>query len=218
MSNSQRVVVIDYGLNNLHSVVKALERVGHTPQVATKPDTIATAPALVLPGVGSSDAAMEALSGLGMVSPILDALERDVPFLGVCMGLALLLERSEEGTNACLGAVKGRAVRFPHDPTGGLKVPHMGWNQVRFQTEHPVLKGIPQGSDFYFVHSYYAVLEDPSLIAGTSYYGQEFCSVVARKNLVATQFHPEKSGVLGLALYYNFVRFALGPGVVSQWR
>ena len=207
-----RIAVIDYGASNLHSVVKALERVGHAPHVVNTPGPIRDAAALLLPGQGASDPAMRALNSHGLVEPILEAIRRGVPFLGVCMGLQLLMETSEEGTEPCLDVLKGRVVHLPDNLPESLKIPHMGWNQVHLLRPHPVLEGIPQDSYFYFVHSYYAAPEDSSVVAGSTQYGVEFCSVAARGNLVATQFHPEKSGALGLRIYDNFVRFAMGKG------
>ena len=157
---------------------------------------------------------MRALKGKGLVEPIVDFIEGGRPFLGVCLGLQLLLQSSEEGVEPGLAVVSGRVRRLP----GGLKVPHMGWNQVRFFNRHPMFEGIPDGSHFYFVHSYYADPGYRSLVAGTTTYGVEFCSVVARDNLVATQFHPEKSGTLGLKIYENFVELVMAQGEAKGWR
>ena len=128
------------------------------------------------------------------------------PFLGICLGLQLLLEDTEEGNTACLGIVSGSVKKLP----GGLKVPHMGWNDIEFSSEHPILAGIPKNSFFYFVHSYYAIPNDPQAIAGTTNYGLPFCSIYAKDNLVATQFHPEKSGPIGLKIYENFKDMTVG--------
>ena len=196
-----RIVVIDYESGNLRSVARAVEKAGVVPTVTSDPAALDDADGLILPGVGSGPAAMSALQSRGLVTPLLDYIATGRPFLGVCLGLQLLLDATDEGDADCLGLVPGRVRRLPD----GLKVPHMGWNTVKFQREHPLWKGIPQDSHFYFVHSYYA---DPTAIAdvaGVTEYGVPFCSIYARENVVATQFHPEKSGDNGLRLYANFI-------------
>ncbi|MBF8267130.1 MAG: imidazole glycerol phosphate synthase, glutamine amidotransferase subunit [Dehalococcoidia bacterium] len=202
------VTVVDYGAGNLRSVAKAVERVGYLPQVTDDPREVLRARAVILPGVGASDSAMRALQQRGLVGPLREVIRGGVPFFGVCLGLQLLLDSSEEGSMPCLGIVPGRVKRFPP----GLKVPHMGWNQVTLGGEHPVFEGVESGSYFYFVHSYYAAPDDPGLVLGTTEYGIQFCSVIAVDNLVATQFHPEKSGALGLRLYENFLRLMVTEG------
>ena len=204
MSSIDQVVVVDYRSGNLRSVSKALEVVGVSPLVTDNPAHIEAAPAVILPGVGSGPAAMDALRERNLVEPLRRYVASGRPFLGVCLGLQLLLDRTEEGDAPCLGIVSGSVRRLPQ----GLKVPHMGWNSVRLQQRHPVLQGIPQDSYFYFVHSYYAAPEDDGGVAGVTEYGVPFCSVYARDNLVATQFHPEKSGSTGLRIYENFLAFA----------
>jgi glutamine amidotransferase len=199
-----KLVVIDYQSGNLRSVAKALEVAGVAPLVTGEPDQLADADAVILPGVGSGPAAMQSLRERHLVQPLRDYVATGRPFLGVCLGLQLLLDRTEEGNAPCLGIVPGQVRKLPP----GLKVPHMGWNTVAFRGEHPVFAGIPQDSHFYFVHSYYADPADPSAVAGVTEYGIPFCSVYARDNLVATQFHPEKSGTLGLLVYRNFVALA----------
>ncbi len=198
------VVVIDYGAGNVRSVAKALEAVGAAPRITGDPGEVARAEALVLPGQGACDAAMRSLEARGLTQTVRDAIAGGRPFFGVCLGLQLLFESTEEGDAECLGVVMGKVQRLPV----GLKVPHMGWNTVEFKAEHPVFDGVPSGSYFYFVHSYYP---NPSLqgdVAATTSYGIDFCCAVARGNMVATQFHPEKSGALGLKLYSNFVALA----------
>ncbi len=212
MSDSIKLVVIDYGSGNLRSVAKALETVGVSPIVTGDASEIASADAVVLPGVGSGPAAMDALRQRDLVEPIRECLTSGRPFLGVCLGLQLLLDRTEEGNADCLGSVAGRVKRLPD----GLKVPHMGWNSVRFKQEHPVFAGIPQDSHFYFVHSYYAAPDDDTWVAGTTDYGVSFCSIYARDNVVATQFHPEKSGRMGLRIYQNFVTLAGQPAAANS--
>jgi imidazole glycerol-phosphate synthase subunit HisH len=200
-----KIVVIDYESGNLRSVAKALEANGVSPCVTDDPSQLANAHAVILPGVGSGPAAMEALKGRGLVEPLREYAASGRPFLGVCLGLQLLLDRTEEGDAPCLGIVPGVVRRLPQ----GLKVPHMGWNSVELQKRHPALKDIPPGSHFYFVHSYYAEPEDQTAVAGITQYGIPFCSVYVRGNLIATQFHPEKSGATGLQIYQNFIALAV---------
>ena len=199
-----KLVVIDYDSGNLRSVSRALESQGVAPLVTGDAIEFNDADAMVLPGVGSGPAAMDALNQRKLVGPIRDFIAAGRPFLGVCLGLQLLMDRTEEGDEPCLGVVPGNAKHLP----SGLKVPHMGWNSVRFNTNHPVLEGITQDSFFYFVHSYYASPKDPAGVSGTTEYGIPFCSIYAKDNLVATQFHPEKSGSAGLRFYKNFIRLA----------
>ena len=204
MSTDLKIVVIDYQSGNLRSVAKALEAVGARPIVTEEAGELVSADAVILPGVGSGPAAMEALTSRGLVDSIREYIDANRPFLGVCLGLQLLLERTEEGDAPCLGIVPGQVRRLP----AGLKVPHMGWNSVEFAFDHPVFRGIPPSSHFYFVHSYYAAPQKTDSVAGTTSYGIPFCSAYASENLVATQFHPEKSGAIGLEIYRNFVEFA----------
>jgi glutamine amidotransferase len=195
------IAIVDYQAGNLRSVYKALERSRARPKITSDAGEIESADGLVLPGQGASDSAMRELRARGLVDPITEYIEGGKPFLGLCLGLQLLLEASDEGVEKSLGVLAGRTRRLP----GGVKVPHMGWNQVEFHRPHPVLEGVPNGSYFYFVHSYYADPEDRSVLAGTTTYGVDFCSAVAWDNVVAVQFHPEKSGAVGLRLYDNFV-------------
>lgn len=185
-------------------MAKALEAAGANPLVTEESAELDAANAVILPGVGSGPAAMQALAARGLVEPIKEYIAAGRPFLGVCLGLQLLLEMTEEGDAPCLGVLPGRVRRLP----AGLKVPHMGWNSVDLGLEHPVFQGIPPASHFYFVHSYYADPDDRAGVAGTTGYGIHFCSAYARNNLVATQFHPEKSGSVGLQIYRNFLAFA----------
>ena len=196
-----RIVVIDYDSGNLRSVARAVEKAGVVPCVTSDPARVASADAVVLPGVGSGPAAMSALRSRGLVQPLLEYIASGRPFLGVCLGLQLLLDATDEGDADCVGLVPGRVRRLPE----GRKVPHMGWNTVHFQSDHPLWAGIPQDSHFYFVHSYYADPTHRDHVAGLTDYGVEFCSIYARDNVVATQFHPEKSGENGLRIYANFV-------------
>lgn len=203
-----RIAIIDYGAGNLRSVAKAFEALGFPPRVTTDPKEVAAADAVVLPGVGSAGDTMSNLAGRGMVDAIATVIARDKPFFGVCLGLQLLFQTSEEGGVDCMGVLPGTVRHLP----GGLKVPHIGWNQVKLLSPHPLFEGIVGEHYFYFVHSYYADPADPALVAGTTDYGLPFCSFAAKGNLVATQFHPEKSGALGLQLYDNFVRRIVGVG------
>ena len=196
-----RLVVIDYESGNLRSVARAVEKAGVIPTVTSDPSELQDADGVILPGVGSGPAAMAALQSRGLVGPLLAYIGSGRPFLGVCLGLQLLLDATDEGDANCLGLVPGRVRRLPD----GLKVPHMGWNTVEFQREHPVWQGIPQDSHFYFVHSYYADPVARGDVAGVTEYGVHFCSIYARDNVVATQFHPEKSGDNGLRVYANFI-------------
>ncbi len=204
---SPTIAIVDYQAGNLRSVQKALECFGARAIVTSEQETIRAAQGLVFPGQGASDPSMCALRDRALVEPLKDFIDSGKPFMGVCLGLQLLLDSSDEGVEPGLGVMAGRVRRLPE----GLKVPHMGWNEVEFRAEHPVLNGVPGGSHFYFVHSYYADPADESLVAGTTTYGVEFCSVAAKDNWIAFQFHPEKSGAIGLKLYENFVEM-VGQG------
>jgi len=205
------IAIVDYGMGNLRSVHKALEKVGFPAIVTHDAQVIQESDGLVVPGVGAFKQAMENLQELGLVEAILEFIASGKPFLGICLGLQLLFAESEEfGIQSGLGVFKGRVVRFP-DPIpgsspakGALKVPHMGWNTVRIKKESSFLENIPDGTHFYFVHSYYPLPEDPEIIATTTEYGREFVSSVAQGNLFACQFHPEKSQVKGLKILKNF--------------
>lgn len=198
------IAVVDYGRGNLRSVQKALEHVGAEVVVTRDPKRIETADKLVLPGVGAFADCMGNLERFGFVEPILAFISSGRPFLGICLGLQLLFSQSEEfGIHDGLDVVPGRVVRLPQ----GLKVPHMGWNTVEIWREDcPLLKGVPDGSHFYFVHSYYVVPYDLSVVATSTKYGVEFTSMIWKDNIFATQFHPEKSQKLGLTVLENFHR------------
>jgi len=200
------VAVIDYGAGNLRSVMSALRSVGADASVVESRPDIARARAMILPGVGAAADTMENLRARGLADAVVEWVEADRPFMGICMGLQVLFTESEEGGGQdCLGVLPGRVTRLPQ----GLKVPHMGWNQVHYTFESPLFRGIPDGSDFYFVHSFVAQPDDPSVTLAETEYGVRFCSAVQKGNLVATQFHPEKSGALGLQVYRNFLESAL---------
>jgi glutamine amidotransferase len=201
------IAVLDYGAGNLRSVARAVEHVGFQPEVTSDPRVLERAAAAVMPGVGAAADTMRHLEASGLAAPVREYIEAGRPFLGVCMGLQVLLSVSEEGgEHPCLDILPGRVRRLD---APGLKIPHMGWNQVEQVREHPVFAGIPDGSYFYFVHGYYADPEDRSLVIGRTEYGMTFASAVARNGLVATQFHPEKSGRAGLQLYRNFLTAAV---------
>ena len=200
-----RVVIVDYGAGNLRSVARAIAQHEYEPVVSYEAKSIESAEALVLPGVGAAADTMRNLEERGLVEPIREYIGSGRPFLGVCMGQQALLSVSEEGgEHKCLDIVSGRVKRLP----AGQKVPHMGWNQVRQRVKHPVFEGIDDGAYFYFVHSYYPAPDDPAVVIGETDYGVTFASVLAQGNVVATQFHPEKSGKDGLRFYGNFLRLA----------
>jgi glutamine amidotransferase len=205
-----KVVVVDYGAGNLHSVSRAVVNAGTRPLVTSNPAYVEDAEALIVPGVGAAADTMANLRQTGFVEPIRDYVTSGRPFLGVCMGLQALFDVSEEGgEHECLGILSGRVVRFPE----GLKVPHIGWNEVRQVRPHPIYDGVPDGAYFYFLNSYYPSPEDREVVIGETEYGVTFPSVVARENVVATQFHPEKSGDAGLRMYANFLKIAATAGV-----
>ena len=199
------ITVIDYGMGNLRSVSKALESLGASVRVSSRPEDVAGAEKLILPGVGAFPAAMKELAARGLIEPIKAAIASGKPYLGICLGLQLLFERSDEGGGAAgLGVLAGIVKRFSF--TSSLKIPHMGWNQVsRGQNGCPLLKEISDEAFVYFVHSYYADPMDRSLIALETDYGGRFAAMVWRRNLYATQFHPEKSQAVGLTLLRNFI-------------
>ena len=198
-------IIVDYGAGNLRSVARAVARAGYEPLITSEPAAVQRAEVVILPGVGAAADTMSNLTRCGLVEPIRQYIASGRPFLGVCMGLQALFTVSEEGgEHRCLDILPGRVRRLP----GGLKVPHMGWNSVHQCQPHPVFDGIPDGAFFYFVHSYYAEPQDPSVVVGETAYGVTFAAVVAKANIVATQFHPEKSGEVGLRLYENFLRLA----------
>jgi len=204
---SSGIVIVDYGAGNLRSVINALRTLGHEPEVASNPKQIALAQAVILPGVGAGGAAMVELDRLNLYDTLRWRVSQKLPLLGVCLGLQLLMSATEEGGLVpCLGIVPGLVKKLPEEG----KIPHMGWNQVKQVKPYPIFEGIPDNSNFYFVHSYYAEPEDSSVVVGTTDYGINFCSVLASGNLIATQFHPEKSGAMGLKFYDNFIRLALG--------
>ena len=206
------VVIVDYGAGNLRSVARAVAHAGVEAIVSSEARAVAQAKALIVPGVGAAADTMANLRSGGLDGPIRDYIASGKPFLGVCMGLQALFDVSEEGgTHECLGVLPGRIVRFPL----GLTVPHIGWNTVELVREHPVFDGIPSGSYFYFVHSYHPAPPDESAVIGETEYGVRFPAVMGEGNLIATQFHPEKSSEAGLRFYANFLRLACERGSIA---
>ena len=200
------IAIVDYDMGNLKSVHKAFESVGHPATVTRDPQAIADASHVVLPGVGAFGDCMRNLERHGLVEPVLGAIRAGKPFLGICLGFQLLFSESEEfGTHRGLGVIPGRVVRFASvDSPTPMKVPHMGWNSIAIGKRSPVLDGVPDGAFMYFVHSYYVVPDDQSLACTMTDYGRPFVSSVARDNIFACQFHPEKSQSEGLRIIRNF--------------
>jgi glutamine amidotransferase len=199
------ITVIDYGAGNIRNVVNAVTSLGYEVRLTGDVNEILSADTVIFPGVGAAGDTVSSLKALNLVDTIKTVIAEDRPFLGICMGIQVLFtETEEDGGQKCLDIFPGKVRKFPD----GLKIPHMGWNQVKQTIEHPVFDGVPDGENFYFVHSYYVEPEDRSLVAGETDYGIEFCSVIAKGNLVATQFHPEKSGEMGLKIFDNFLRNA----------
>jgi glutamine amidotransferase len=201
------VVIVDYGMGNIASVRKAVEKEGGRCLVSGAPADLAKADAAILPGVGAFGQAMRNLRRSGMAGAIRDFAASGRPFLGICLGQQLVFESSAESfLSRGLGLIKGRVVRFS---TRGLKVPHIGWNSVSFDPGHPLMKGVRQNEYFYFVHSYYAVPRDAAVSAcATEYGGESFASGVRQGSIFAFQFHPEKSQAAGLKIYRNFIDLA----------
>ncbi|WP_432471545.1 imidazole glycerol phosphate synthase subunit HisH [Amphritea sp. HPY] len=206
------IAVIDYGMGNLHSVAKALEYVAPDVEVmvTADPEKVRNADRVLLPGVGAIRDCMAEIRRLGVDQEVAEAIASGKPFLGICVGYQALMQRSEENAGVdCLGHFDGQVKFFGDDlrETDGerLKVPHMGWNEVHQSTEHPMWNGIADGSRFYFVHSYYVDVADKNLVAGNCHYGVDFDVAIARDNVFATQFHPEKSHTVGLQLLKNFL-------------
>lgn len=202
------IAVIDYGMGNLRSVQKGFEKLGYEAVITSDPAVVMDAEKIVLPGVGAFRDCISNLEQGGFVEPILKTISEGRPFLGICLGLQLLFSESEEfGLHKGLGIIPGRVIRFPENMTeNGIKlpVPHMGWNQINLKQPAPLFENVTDGSNVYFVHSYYVKPEDPSVVAATCNYGIEFCAAICKDNLMATQFHPEKSQGIGLSMLKNF--------------
>ncbi|MCD4830346.1 MAG: imidazole glycerol phosphate synthase subunit HisH [Anaerohalosphaeraceae bacterium] len=199
------ITIIDYKAGNLTSVKLAFEHIGVGVRITDRPEDILSAERVVFPGVGAAGTAMETLRGLGLIEPIRKVVASGVPFLGICIGMQLLFERSEEdGGIECVGLLSGEVKKFC-PPDVMCKIPQMGWNEVKFASEHPLFEGIDDGSEFYFVHSYYPECKRAGDVLGkTDYADVVFSSAAGNGNLAATQFHPERSGRIGLKLLKNF--------------
>jgi glutamine amidotransferase len=203
------IAIVDYGAGNLHSIQRALERQGLGVRITDAPSSLENTQAVVVPGDGAFGPAMARLRALGFDDPLRAYVRSGRPFLGVCLGMQVLFEYSEEdGVHKGLGLFPGGVVRLPPE----VKVPHMGWNQLRLLRPSPLLEGLRSGAEVYFVHSFYAVPEDASLVAAITEYGVDIAAVVGRENIWATQFHPEKSGSIGIRMLENFARWAVGAG------
>jgi imidazole glycerol-phosphate synthase subunit HisH len=199
------IAIIDYGMGNLRSVQKGFERMGHETVVTREPHTILDASKVVLPGVGAFPDCMRNLEEYGLIDAVRKSIASGKPFLGICLGLQLLFTESEEfGISRGLDIIKGKVIRFQGPPFRDLKVPHMGWNALRIRRRPPALADVPEGSHFYFVHSFHVVPEDRNVISTTTDYGIEFVSSIWKDNIFATQFHPEKSQALGLSILKHF--------------
>ncbi len=200
------IAIIDYGAGNLRSVANAVRKVGYRPEITKNPQDILDATAVVFPGVGAAPDTMDSLQSLHLIDVIKQRIHQKKPLLSICIGLQILFSQTEEGDcHKCLGIFPGDVKKLPP----ALKIPHIGWNQVKQTISHSVFEGIPDNTNFYFVHSYYAEPQDASIIAGTTDYGKTFCSMIIKDNLLATQFHPERSGEYGLRIYANFLNRAM---------
>mgnify|MGYP000859476111 CR=1 FL=1 len=202
------IAIVDYGMGNLRSVQKGFEKVGAEAVLVSRPEQMADAEKIVLPGVGAFRDCIRNLEQAGFVEPLLKVIAAGRPFLGICLGLQLLFSESEEfGIHRGLGVIPGRVVRFPDNMSENgekLPVPHMGWNQISIKSPSPIFEGVADQSNVYFVHSYYVKPDDPSVVAAQCSYGLDFCAAVCRDNVMATQFHPEKSQAIGLRMLKNF--------------
>lgn len=199
-----KIVIVDYGSGNLRSVQKGFERAGYAAVITSDPKVVSDGSHLVVPGVGAFPECMKNLDALRLLKPITDSIQAGKPYLGICLGLQILFtEGMEFGPHPGLDLVPGQVVRFPENE---LKVPHMGWNQIRIEKKGPVLEGIPDGAYFYFVHSYYGAPKKREWVATTTDYGVRFPSSIAHENIFACQFHPEKSQKRGLQILANFAK------------
>jgi glutamine amidotransferase len=197
------ITIIDYNAGNIRSVLRACTEVGTKARITTDPKVVTGAGKIIFPGVGAAPSAMAYLKKTGLDKALTGAFRAGIPMLGICIGAQIVLDRSEEGDQKCLGLIPGKTVRFRFkDKT--LKIPHMGWNEVKATRDHPLLNGIKAGDEFYFVHSYYPRPADEKQVFAVTEYGGDFCCALGYKNLFAVQFHPEKSGRLGLELLKRF--------------
>jgi imidazole glycerol-phosphate synthase subunit HisH len=200
------ITIIDYNAGNIRSVLRACAEVGATAQISNNPKVIQKAEKIIFPGVGAAPSGMEYVTKVGLDIALKYAFKESIPILGICLGTQIILENSEEGPTRCLGMVGGKTVRF-RVTDKSLKIPHMGWNEVKVVKPHPLLEGIKPGDQFYFVHSFYPQPKDTANIYATSNHGGDFCCAMGYKNLFATQFHPEKSGKFGLELLGRFMKW-----------
>ena len=213
---ASRLVVVDTGAANIHSVAKAVRVAGAEPVVTSDPAELESADAAILPGVGANDSVMRSLNANDLPDAIRDFATSGKPLLCVCIGMQVLMDSSDEGTLPGLGIIPGTVKRIPQtnssSQNGRIKIPHMGWNTADFadddSSRHPVFRGIPTGTHYYFVHSYYCEPDDPTVIAATTQHGSELCAAIVRDNIVGTQFHPEKSGRDGIDIYARFIKLA----------
>ena len=201
------IIIIDYGLGNLWSIKNAYDKLNIPAQISGSPDAVKEANILILPGVGAAGQGMRNLRRNGLDKTLIDEINKGKPFLGICLGMQLLFERSEEGNSKCLGILKGKVIKFQKE----RKIPQIGWNEIRIKNYEKRIKNklfnkIPDNSYFYFVNSYYCMPEDKSIIVAQTQYEEKFPSVIIKDNIIATQFHPEKSGSVGFQLLENFAR------------
>jgi len=210
-SQNEMIAIVDYQAGNLTSVKRALDYLGYESFITSDPEKVLKASRLIFPGVGAAGSAMANLKRLGLDEALREFFRLGRPMLGICLGIQIIFEQSEEDGVKGLGFLKGKVVRFPEPLYGSfgerLKVPHMGWNRVRKVREHPLFEGIEEDHEFYFVHSFFPVPEEVEVVIGLTEYGMEFTSAVAKFNLWAVQFHPEKSGRPGLKMLDNFLRW-----------
>ncbi|MDD5338401.1 MAG: imidazole glycerol phosphate synthase subunit HisH [Dehalococcoidales bacterium] len=200
------ITIVNYNAGNIRSVLRACNEAGTEARITSDPDAVAKASKIIFPGVGAAPSAMKYLKEMGLDAALLSAYKDGTPILGICLGAQIGLEESEEGPTKALGLIPGKTVRFKLKDKS-LKIPHIGWNDVKVVKAHPLLEGIKAGDQFYFVHSYYPNPASADNVYATSDYGQDFCCAIGYKNYFATQFHPEKSGRLGLALLERFDRW-----------
>ena len=201
-------VIVDYDAGNVRSVQRACERANMKADISADPETVAKADRLIFPGVGSAASAVDTLNNRGLDEAIRYFYETGRPLLGICLGLQILLEHTQEGDKPCLGLIEGACERFEFNQNS-LKIPHIGWNEVEFVRPHPITDSLQSGDEFYFVHSYFAIARQDDHILGTTSYGdRSFCSVIGKDNLFATQFHLEKSGELGLRMLAAFAEWS----------
>jgi glutamine amidotransferase len=206
MTLNKMITIIDYNAGNIRSVLRACAEVGAEAVTTSDPATVARAEKIIFPGVGAAPSAMQYLSKMGLDAALKNAFKEGIPILGICIGAQIALDSSEEGNQKCLGIVPGKTVKFRLKDKL-LKIPHMGWNEVSLVQPHPLLDGIKAGDEFYFVHSFYPQPAEKKNIYAVSNHGGDFCAALGSRNLFATQFHPEKSGRLGLQLLERFEKW-----------